>query len=240
MKEYSQWKCVSYPGFPGGSEVKVSACNAGDLGSIPEFRRSPGERNGNLLQYSCLENPMDGGAWWATVHGVAKSLMWLSDFTFTFFTLGEFMSKCSCGRELLSMRICQKFGSAWARKQHRWRVRTPEFMSILLIVVSGTLSYFIWPSLGFPICQMGKMRRNFHLLNVRHSDKHILYIPSDLIFTPNLRRTQFYLHLQVMELKIRESGTQTFVARQNHLVVRTQAWIQINSTEMCPGQGCLK
>ena len=47
-------------GFPGGSEVKASACNAGDLGSIPGLGRSPGEGNGNPLQYSCLENPMDG------------------------------------------------------------------------------------------------------------------------------------------------------------------------------------
>ena len=50
-------------GFPGGSEVKASACNAGDLGSIPGSGRSPGEGNGNPLQYSCLENPMDRGAW---------------------------------------------------------------------------------------------------------------------------------------------------------------------------------
>ena len=50
-------------GFPGGSEVKASACNVGDLGSIPGLGRSPGEGNGNLLQYSCLENPMDKGAW---------------------------------------------------------------------------------------------------------------------------------------------------------------------------------
>ena len=70
-------------GFPGGSEVKASACNAGDLGSIPGSGRSPGEGNGNPLQYSCLENPMGGGAWWATVHGVAKSRTRLSDFTFT-------------------------------------------------------------------------------------------------------------------------------------------------------------
>ena len=55
------------------SEVKASASNAGDLGSIPGSGRSPGEGNGNPLQYSCLENPMDGGAWWATVHGDAKS-----------------------------------------------------------------------------------------------------------------------------------------------------------------------
>ena len=68
-------------GFPSGSEVKASACNAGDLGSIPGLGRSPGEGNGNPLQYSCLENPMDGGAWWATVHRVAKSRTRLSNFT---------------------------------------------------------------------------------------------------------------------------------------------------------------
>ena len=56
-------------GFPGGAEVKASACNVGDLGSIPGSGRSPGEGNSNPLQYSCLENPMDGGAWWVTVHG---------------------------------------------------------------------------------------------------------------------------------------------------------------------------
>ena len=50
-------------GFPGGSEVKVSACSAGDLGSIPGLGRFPGEGNGNPLQYSCLENPMDREAW---------------------------------------------------------------------------------------------------------------------------------------------------------------------------------
>ena len=60
-------------GFPGGSEVKASTCNVGDLGSIPGSGRTPEEGSGNPLQYSCLENPKDGGAWWATVHGVAKS-----------------------------------------------------------------------------------------------------------------------------------------------------------------------
>ena len=66
-------------GFPGGAEVRASACNVGDLESIPGLGRSPGEGNGNPLQYSCLENPMDGGDWWATVHGVAKSRTRLSD-----------------------------------------------------------------------------------------------------------------------------------------------------------------
>ena len=68
-------------GFPGSSELKASACSAGDLGSIPGLRRSPGEGNGNPLQYFCLENPMDGGAWRATVHGVAKSQTRLSKWT---------------------------------------------------------------------------------------------------------------------------------------------------------------
>ena len=72
-------------GFPGGAEVKASACNVGDLGSTPGSGRFPGEGNGNPLQYSCLENPMDRGAWWATVHG-SQSRTRLSDFTFTFFS----------------------------------------------------------------------------------------------------------------------------------------------------------
>ena len=67
--------------FPGGSEVKASASNAGDPGSIPGSGRSLAEGNGNPLQYSCLENPMDWGAWWAAVHGVTKSQTRLSDFT---------------------------------------------------------------------------------------------------------------------------------------------------------------
>ena len=56
-------------GFPHDSDGKESTCNAGDLGSIPGLGRSPGGGNDNTLQYSCLENPMDRGAWWVTVHG---------------------------------------------------------------------------------------------------------------------------------------------------------------------------
>ena len=61
-------------GFPGGSVVKNPPANAGDTGSIPELGRSPGEGNSNSLQGSCLENLMNRGAWWATVHGVTKEL----------------------------------------------------------------------------------------------------------------------------------------------------------------------
>ena len=67
--------------FPGGSVVKNPSANAGDagdMGSIPGSRRSPGGENGKLLHYSCLENSMDRGAWWATDQAVTKSQMWLS------------------------------------------------------------------------------------------------------------------------------------------------------------------
>ena len=67
--------------FPGGSDGKVSARNVGDPGLIAGLGRSPGEGNGNPLQYSCLENSMGGGAWYTTVHGVSKSQTRLSDFT---------------------------------------------------------------------------------------------------------------------------------------------------------------
>ena len=59
--------------FPGDSDGEESTCNAGDLGSLPGLGRSPGGGHGNPLQYSCLENPMDRGAWWAIFHGVSKS-----------------------------------------------------------------------------------------------------------------------------------------------------------------------
>ena len=71
--------------FPGGSDGKESACNAQDLSSIPGSGRSPGEMDGNPLQYSCLDNSMERGAWGATVHGVAKSQTWLNIHAPTYF-----------------------------------------------------------------------------------------------------------------------------------------------------------
>ena len=70
---------ISKSGFPGGLGGKESACNEGDLSSILELGRSPGEGHGNPFQYSRLENSMDKGAWWAPVHGVTKSQTRLSD-----------------------------------------------------------------------------------------------------------------------------------------------------------------
>ena len=93
-------------GFPGGSEVKASAWNAGDPGSIPQLGRSPGEGKGTPLQYSCLENPMEGGAWQATVHGVAKSRTRLSDFTHSEYvrTFKHCKKKCNKAKEIRTTR----------------------------------------------------------------------------------------------------------------------------------------
>ena len=87
---------------------KESICNVGDragaMGSTPGSGRSPGGGHGNLLQYSCLENPMDRGAWWGAVHGVTKSMARLSDFTVTFHfhALEKEMATCS---SILAWRI---------------------------------------------------------------------------------------------------------------------------------------
>ena len=78
---FHSWVIIKYKpdrGFPSRSDSKESACSAGDLGSVPGLGRFPGEGNGNPLQYSCLENSMDRGTWWGTVHGIAKSRTWLN------------------------------------------------------------------------------------------------------------------------------------------------------------------
>ena len=78
-----------YWSLPGSSNGKESACNMGGLGLIPGWGRSPGEGHGNPLQYSCLENPVDRGAWWAVVHGVTKS--WTSLTAFHFHYKNQYM-----------------------------------------------------------------------------------------------------------------------------------------------------
>ena len=86
--------------FPGGSDGKASAYNVEDPGSMPGSGRSPGEGNGNPFQYSCLENPMDGGAWRAAVHRVAKSWTQLSDFTLLYFNVSAVSNSSSVKRAL--------------------------------------------------------------------------------------------------------------------------------------------
>ena len=78
------WRFSDQACSPGGSDREESTCNAGDPGSIPRSGRSPGEGNGHPFQYSCLEKPMDTGAWRATVHGITKSPTRLSDSHFRF------------------------------------------------------------------------------------------------------------------------------------------------------------
>ena len=117
--------------FPGGSEVKASASNAGDRGSIPGSGRSPGEGNGNPLQYSCLENPMDGEAQQVTVHGVTKSRTRLSDFTFT----SVFMRKAEGFYTGKLKRVTSSLERRRQRAQERGRLESCEssgsFLSIL-------------------------------------------------------------------------------------------------------------
>ena len=109
-------------GFPGGWAGKESTCNEGDLGSIPGLGRSPGKGKGYPLQYSCLENSMDRGTWQATVHGVAKSWIQLSDFTFTFHfhALEKAMATLS---SVLAWRIPgteELLSMGWHRVGHKW------------------------------------------------------------------------------------------------------------------------
>ena len=81
LNQFQRINLILSLGFHSGSEGKAPACNVGDQGLIPGLGSSPREGNGNPLHYSCLENLMDGGAWWATVHGVAKSRTQLSELT---------------------------------------------------------------------------------------------------------------------------------------------------------------
>ena len=97
-------------GFPGGSTGKESACDAGDLGSIPGLGRSSGEGNGYPLQYSGLENSMDRGAWQATVHGIANSWTQLSDphfFINTVYVNINIVYKYTIFQTLIMQRNCQ-------------------------------------------------------------------------------------------------------------------------------------
>ena len=86
---------------PGGSDSKESACSTGDQGLIPGLGRFPGEGNSNPLQYSCLENPRGWGPWQATIHGVAKSQTWLSEFSHSWtFLIKWYQNFCYYGRSL--------------------------------------------------------------------------------------------------------------------------------------------
>ena len=134
-------------GFPGGSEDKASAFNAGDPGLIPGSGRSPGEGNGNPLQYSCLENPLDRGAWWATVHWVTKSRTRLSDFTHS-------LSMCF---KLMLCLACILKGILWGGYyyymglqiwKHR-KLKVKSLSHVRLFATPWTVAHQAPPSMGF-------------------------------------------------------------------------------------------
>ena len=104
-------------GIPGGSDSKESAYNAGDQGLILGLGRSPGEGNGNPLQYSCLGNPMDRGAWQARVHGVAKRQMWLASKQPTMKSIKEERETCMMPGKP-TMKIAMFFCPPLRRKPH--------------------------------------------------------------------------------------------------------------------------
>ena len=128
MYSFPNW--TSPLGFPDSSDGKASAYNAGDLDSIPGSGRSPGERNGNPLQYSCLENPMGRGAWGATVRGVTKSRTWLSDFTFHFHIV-----------PCLVLTVASWPANRFLRRQVRWS-GIPISLRVFQFVVIHTVKGF--------------------------------------------------------------------------------------------------
>ena len=129
------------PGFPGGSDGKESACNAGDLGSIPESGRSSGEENGYPLQYSGLENSVDRGTWWAMAHRVTKSQpqprintstfpwpweLWIPNFPWPQGSGPFFLSFLYISSTLLVMlSINEHFLWSWAARLLQPQLRTP-------------------------------------------------------------------------------------------------------------------
>ena len=106
--------CISIkPGFPSGLDGKESTYDAGDLSSFPGLGSSPGEGNVILLQYFCLENPMNRGTWQTTVHGVTKSQMWLSNYTYISTKQEEEVSSC-----LLAVSLLPAIGNHWSSSCH--------------------------------------------------------------------------------------------------------------------------
>ena len=137
-------------GFPGGSDNKESACNAGDVGWIPGLGRSPGEWTGNSLQYSCLENPMDRGVWWASVHWIAKRHDWASNthtelFIAIFIYIYVCMYACTCVLVYVCgcEHMCVYTKNKPLRKLERW-----SSSSVTLSWVPASYWQHFFPKLG--------------------------------------------------------------------------------------------
>ena len=145
------------PRFPGSSKGKESACNAGDPGSIPGLGRSPGEGNGNPLQYSYLENPMDGGAWQVTYsprgHKESDTTKWLH-----FHFISPRMH-CQEGRYIKAT-VSKPFITESELLRHKLRMHTAQFITQVAIHTKNT-----GPWIGNPVCNGGiRTLENFNTL----------------------------------------------------------------------------
>jgi len=138
-----------YSSFPNGSDSIESACNAGDPGSIPGLGRSPGEGNGYPLQYSCLENSMDRGFWWDTVHGVAKSWVAKSRVAKSRTQLSNFHF-ISCHFTTLPGRKCPKWRDTrngwipyvqheWSKEQILWQCLKKKYTKRCWVIYNKEL-----------------------------------------------------------------------------------------------------
>ena len=144
--EYS----ILYYGPPWWLSDKESTCNARDLGSVPFLGRSPGEGNGNPLQYSCRENPMGRGAWKATVHGVTKSWIWLSDNSFFHFSHPEL---CFIKNLLLD-----SSGHGNWSEEEEWR---SDFWEVRVELFSLLESLYVTWSMPMSSCSISEVRKLF-------------------------------------------------------------------------------
>ena len=135
-------------GFPGDSVVKNLPANAGDTGDeglIPEMGRSPGEGNGNLLWYSCLEKPMDRGTWWATVHGVAECGTWLMGWACMQSHIKDWSSNSTANDAVLARDLFDiKLHPSVATKPF---IRASLSASCLKLSVWTLLTFFFFPKL---------------------------------------------------------------------------------------------
>ena len=199
-------------GFPGGSDGKEPDCSSGDPGLIPGLGRSPGEGNGNPLQFSCLENPMGRGAWQARVHGGKKSWTWLSHLTL--YLVRNSLEKCrfdiwkELGILVTKCAICwvgQKGHSIEVTEKHKW-----TFWSTQYFFLKCPLSYFyncilffiiytlicVWCKSPFPL------RSSLHLSFMSY---HILPYIICRIWTTNWNLSIGYLisYLIILSLLLR-------------------------------------
>ena len=154
-------------GFPGGSFDKETTCNSRDPGLIPESGRSPWEGNGNLLQYSCLGNPVDRGAWWVTVHGVTKEsnmTKWLSRGYLPWFPV-------------TALHSWNRAWSCWQLKAICWWP-SPHLVSKAIWVLHWCVYHSLLPILYFSILKKGltnTMQSNIYSKHISHSQEATWY-----------------------------------------------------------------